>query len=221
MMSTPTFPCSLTAVTEASARPYHHGNLRSALLAQAEQVVGEHGVDALSLRELARAVGVSHGAPRRHFADKQALLEALAVEGFGRLARELEAALEAARDAAFAARVEAVAGVYVRFATRQPALVDVMFAAKHRAPDAALQEAAGRAFATMHGLIAEGQATGELEPGDPQVFATALFAVLQGLVSMSNGGMLPADEIDATVADAIGRLLRGSRPAERSALGRK
>jgi AcrR family transcriptional regulator len=197
-------------VPETTARPYHHGNLRSALLAQAEQMVGEHGVDALSLRELARAVGVSHGAPRRHFPDKQALLEALAVEGFDRLAEELEAALEAASGAPFAERVGAIGTVYVRFATRSPALVDLMFAAKHRAPGDALQEAAGRAFATMQGLIAEGQATGELEPGDPQAFATALFAVLQGLVSLSNGGMLPADEIDATVADATGRLLRGS-----------
>jgi AcrR family transcriptional regulator len=197
-------------VPETTARPYHHGNLRSALLAQAEQVVAEHGVDALSLRDLARAVGVSHGAPRRHFPDKQALLEALAVEGFRRLAAELEAALEAAAGAAFADRVGAIATVYVRFATRSPALVDVMFAAKHRAPDDALQQAAGRAFATMQGLIAEGQATGELDPGDPEGFATALFAVLQGLVSLSNGGMLPADGIDATVADATGRLLRGS-----------
>jgi AcrR family transcriptional regulator len=199
-------------VSEATARPYHHGNLRSALLAQAEKVISEQGVDALSLRELARAVGVSHGAPRRHFADKQALLEALAVEGFGRLTRELEAALEKAGSATFADRVGAMAGAYVRFATRQPALVGVMFAAKRRAPDEALHEAAGRASAAMQGLIAEGQAIGELEAGDTQVFATALFAVIQGLVSMSNGGMLPADEIDATVADATGRLLRGSRP---------
>jgi AcrR family transcriptional regulator len=213
MLSTTTLACTLVAVSEASARPYHHGNLRSALLAQAELVVGEHGVEALSLRELARAVGVSHGAPRRHFPDKQALLEALAVEGFDRLTRELEAALQEAGDAAFAERVEALAGAYVRFATRQPALVDVMFAAKHRAPDATLHEAAGRASAAMQGLIAEGLATGELDADDPQAFATALFAVLQGLVSLSNGGMLPAAEIDATVADATGRLLRGSRPA--------
>lgn len=200
------------AVSEATARPYHHGNLRSALLARAEEVVSEHGVDALSLRELARAVGVSHGAPRRHFPDKQALLDALAVEGFGRLGHELEAALEEAGDAMFADRVEAIARAYVHFAARQPALLDVMFAAKHRAPDDTLQEAAGRAFATVQGLIGEGQATGELGPGDPHAFGTALFAVLQGLVAMSNGGMLPADEINATVADATGRLLRGSRP---------
>ena len=62
-------------------RPYHHGNLRSALLAAAERTVRERGVQELSLRELAREVGVSHGAPRRHFPDRQALLDALAESG--------------------------------------------------------------------------------------------------------------------------------------------
>ena len=76
-----------------TARPYHHGNLRQALLDAAERTVRERGVEALSLRELAREVGVSHGAPRRHFPDRQALLDAhdeavvSAVAAFERLAR--------------------------------------------------------------------------------------------------------------------------------------
>ncbi len=73
-------------------RPYHHGNLRTALLAEAERTVRERGVQDLSLRELAREVGVSHGAPRRHFPDSQSLLNALAESGFLRLGRELQAA---------------------------------------------------------------------------------------------------------------------------------
>ena len=64
-------------------RPYHHGNLRQALLAQAERTVRERGVQELSLRELAREVGVSHAAPRRHFPDRQALLDALAHGALG------------------------------------------------------------------------------------------------------------------------------------------
>ncbi len=79
MMSTTTSSGNLSAVDE---RPYHHGNLRTALLAQAEKTVRERGVQDLSLRELAREVGVSHGAPRRHFPDRQALLNALAESGF-------------------------------------------------------------------------------------------------------------------------------------------
>ena len=82
---------TLPAVT-ATARPYHHGNLRPALLAAAERALARGGE--LSLRELAREIGVSHAAPRRHFADKQALLDALALDGFERLGREMAAAVE-------------------------------------------------------------------------------------------------------------------------------
>ena len=71
---------------QPTERPYHHGNLRGALLDAAERTVRERGVQALSLRELAREIGVSHGAPRRHFPDRQALLDALAESGFERLA---------------------------------------------------------------------------------------------------------------------------------------
>src|ERR687893_516154 len=88
MMSMTT--CTLRCVPSS----YHHGNLRAALLASAEEALAA-GED-LSLRELARRVGVSHAAPRRHFPDKQALLDALAEEGFDRLGRELSQAMAGA-----------------------------------------------------------------------------------------------------------------------------
>ena len=75
-------------------RPYHHGHLRTALLGDAERTLREQGIDALSLRDLARQAGVSHAAPRRHFADRQALLDALAASGFARLADEVSAAVD-------------------------------------------------------------------------------------------------------------------------------
>src|SRR3954451_7013819 len=113
------------AVTEA--RRYHHGNLRSELLVAAERTLCERGAGELSLRELARDVGVSHAAPRRHFRDKQALLDALAEDGFERLRRELDEAMGAA-DGDFGARLAAFAHTYVRFATRNRALLELMFA---------------------------------------------------------------------------------------------
>src|SRR5690349_24302026 len=116
-----------------SSRPYHHGNLRPALLAAAEGALARG--DELSLRSLARQAGVSHAAPRRHFADKQALLDALAQDGFERLGRELRAAIDDAGED-FEARLAALAGAYVRFATRHATLLELMFASKHR-PDAA------------------------------------------------------------------------------------
>ncbi|WP_420876671.1 TetR/AcrR family transcriptional regulator, partial [Streptomyces niveiscabiei] len=73
-------------------RPYHHGDLRSTLLRSAEHTLREKGAAALSLRELARTAGVSHAAPSRHFKDKQALLDALALDGYDRLNAAMETA---------------------------------------------------------------------------------------------------------------------------------
>ena len=197
-------------MTETAERRYHHGNLRAALLARAETVLREEGAGALSLRELARDVGVSHGAPRRHFADKQALLDALALLGFSRLGAALGAADPGA--GTFRARVEAVARAYVGFATREANLLEVMFASKRTAPDPAIREVADRAFDPILALIADGQAMGALAPGDPEGFGLALFATVQGLAALANRGMLAERTLDAQVDDAVGRLLRGSAP---------
>jgi AcrR family transcriptional regulator len=190
---------------------YHHGNLRSALLERASRTVDERGAQALSLRELAREVGVSHAAPRRHFHDRQALLDALAEDGFERLGDELRAAVERA-GTAFDRRLHALAGAYITFATRHAALLELMFAGKQRADADGVRETADRAFAVPIAAIAEAQAAGELAPGDPGRVAIAAFATLQGLATMANGGMLEGAPADAVVPDAIDQLLDGLRP---------
>ena len=204
-----------------SERPYHHGNLRRALLEQAERTVRERGAQDLSLRELARDVGVSHAAPRRHFPDRQALLDALAEAGFDRLGHELRDAVDGAGED-FQARLRATATAYIRFATADPALLELMFAGKHReagavdpsdAPAGALQAAAERAFSILLELIEQGQADGALEPGEPERVGLVLFATIQGIAALVTGGMVDADRLDELVADAIAHFLRGSRTA--------
>ena len=193
-------------------RPYHHGNLRTALLAEAERTVRERGVQDLSLRELAREVGVSHGAPRRHFPDRQALLAALAENGFARLGAELRSAVDGA-DEDFPARLRATAAAYVRFATRDAALLELMFAGKHREQSGALHEAAQRAFSVMLQLIEQGQVDGVVEPGEPERVGLVLFATIQGIAALVTGGMVAIDQLDELVTDAIAYFLRGSRTA--------
>jgi AcrR family transcriptional regulator len=195
-----------------SERPYHHGNLRAALLAQAEQIVRKRGVQELSLRELAREVGVSHGAPRRHFPDRQALLDALAEDGFARLGAELRGAMDGA-GGEFKARLQATASAYVRFATRDAALLALMFASKHGEPSQALHEAAEGAFAVLLELIAQGQAAGAIEPGAPERVGLVMFATIQGIAALVTSGLVGADQLDELVADAIAHFLRGSRAA--------
>jgi AcrR family transcriptional regulator len=193
-------------------RPYHHGNLRTALLAAAERTVRERGVQELSLRELARDAGVSHGAPRRHFPDRQALLDALAESGFLRLGTELRAAFDDAGED-FETRLRAVAAAYVRFATEDAALLELMFAGKQHEQTGVLHDAAERAFAVMLELIAQGQEHGALESGDPERVGLVLFATIQGIAALVTGGIVAAEQIDELVADATERFLRGSHPA--------
>lgn len=190
-------------------RPYHHGNLRTALLEQAARTVREHGADGLSLRELARQVGVSHSAPRRHFADLQALRAALAEAGFVRLGAELRAAVDAAGPD-FGARLRSTAAAYVRFATEEAALLELMFASKQHEQSATLHETAERAFAVMLDLIREGQAAGVLDEGDLERVGLVLFATMQGIAALVTSGMVDADQVDELVNDANALFLRSA-----------
>jgi AcrR family transcriptional regulator len=197
---------------QPSERPYHHGNLRSALLAAAERTVRERGVDELSLRELAREIGVSHSAPRRHFLDRQALLDALAESGFERLTAELRAAGERAGDE-FQPRLEATAAAYIRFATADPALLDLMFAAKQRTQPS-LHDAMERAFSVMTELMVQGQEIGLVQLGDPERVGFVLLSTIQGIATLLTARLVAPEQLDELTADAIANFLRGSRSAD-------
>lgn len=190
-------------------RPYHHGNLRTVLLAEAERTVRERGAQALSLRELARTIGVSHGAPRRHFPDRQALLDALTEAGFERLGGELREAYDGA-GSDFESRLQATAAAYVHFATRDAALLELMFAVKHSGHSAALARAADNAFSVMFELIEQGQAERVLGRGEPERVGLVLFATIQGVAALATAGMIATDQVDQLLTDAVERFLTGS-----------
>jgi AcrR family transcriptional regulator len=195
-----------------ATRPYHHGNLRSALLDGAERALARDGVQALSLRELAREIGVSHAAPRRHFAGKQALLDALAEDGFERLGRAMATAIVDAGPA-FGDRLRAVAYTYVRFATEHAALLQLMYAGKRR-PGAAdsLREAADRAFEGPLAMMAEAQAAGEAVGTDPLRAGVTAWAAFHGLAGMLNSGLIDEIPLEELVDTAVEHLLGGLRP---------
>lgn len=181
-------------------QPFHHGNLRAALLEAAEQTLRQRGLDALSLRDLARQVGVSHGAPRSHFIDRQALLDALAERGFQRLSDEMDAAI-AADAGNFEQTLRAVAQGYVRFAVTDAALMDLMFAAKNVAPSPDLAAAANRLFDGFGRLLERGVRDGHAAT-DPDRLRLLFVATLQGTALLLAAGRITPGQGDQLVDDA-------------------
>lgn len=112
-------------MSEKRTAPYHHGNLRAALIDAALELLESRGLEGVSLRGLAAAAGVSRAAPYAHFSDKDALLAAVANRGFTGLAQEMERAMAAAEGAR--ERFLATGRAYVRFALQHPNLFELMF----------------------------------------------------------------------------------------------
>jgi len=187
-------------------RPYHHGNLRATLLSAAETTLREQGLDQVSLRALAREAGVSHGAPRRHFPDRQALLGALVADGYERLADELTTAIEQAGDD-FAAAFQAAGSAFVRFATEDSALLDLMFTSRQRDPGSAKAEPE-QPYVIIGELIQRGQVSGRLAPGDPERLRLLVVATFQGIAGLVTAHAVPDGQVQDLVADATALFIR-------------
>lgn len=188
-------------------KPYHHGDLRAALLAAGEAELAERGVEGFSLRSVAKRAGVSHAAPAHHFGDVAGLLTALAAEGF----RRFQATLDEAEAGAADARDRAIrAGLgYMRFATTRPALFKLIFAAEK--PDFAAPDLAEAAEIAYRHLVALVEALGG---GDRDV--AALWAMSHGLADLARGQRLrvmlglPEDQREAMLRDILARVLPGA-----------
>nr|WP_093480804.1 MULTISPECIES: TetR/AcrR family transcriptional regulator [unclassified Streptomyces] len=193
-------------------RPYHHGDLRAALLESAERTLREKGAGALSLREMARDIGVSHAAPGRHFKDKQALIDALALDGYERLNEALSSAADRP-DQSFEQRMTALARAYLGFAVENPELLELMFARKHD-PDSSAQLAAAvdQSLGSFTRMIADAQERGEIVQGDPERITTVAAASLHGLAALIAGCALDAEETLAGLDAHVHLLLHGLTP---------
>jgi len=185
-----------------TSRPFHHGNLRTVLLDRAEEVLRNGGIDALSLRELARDAGVSHGAPRSHFIDRNALLDALAERGFDRLVDEIRRAA-AGHDGDYARILHAIGSAYVRFAVHEAALLEIMFAAKVEDPSPAVAAAADRLFETMSGIVADGVQAGLLVQGDVPRLTLLMSATAQGIAGLVASRRVPPELGELLLDDLV------------------
>lgn len=169
---------------------YHHGDLREALLAAALVAIARDGVSSVSLRQLAREVGVSHAAPAHHFQDRTGLFTAIAARGFELLDRRLREAVDQAANNP-KSRLAASGKAYVMFAADNPAYFEVMFRPDlvHN-DDAALRDASRRSFAVLQSAIAASR--GATAGVDLELEALKAWTHAHGLATLWNSGALPA-----------------------------
>ncbi|MEM8557699.1 MAG: TetR/AcrR family transcriptional regulator [Bacteroidota bacterium] len=196
---------------------YHHGDLRTALLAAATDLLATGGVEAVTMRALAERTGVSRTAPYRHFATKDTLLEAVAAEGFAQLQALLhrladEAPADADR-AAERAHFAAIGAAYVRFADTHPAHYRLMYGrdALTRESGSLLHDAGEAAYAELVRILAEAQARGTVRTAmPPEQQAYVAWSLVHGLAALLVDGQMerPAD-LDAFARSAVASLLDG------------
>ena len=165
---------------------YHHGELRAALIECGLELIQRQGIQALTLRKIAKRLGVSQSAPYRHFKDKDALLAAIGEAGFIQFANAVEAARKQAGDG-FAAQMDAMALAYTRFADEHRAQFEVMFAALLE-PGGGANVGAGRNLRALEDIIRQAQHKGEARQGDPALLARVVWALVHGASMLRLGG---------------------------------
>jgi AcrR family transcriptional regulator len=179
-------PMAVPKKTKPRKKTYHHGDLARALVSAAVEIIERHGPEAITLREVASSVGVTHGAAYRHFEDKTALLAAVAEEGYRKLTERLRAASAERDPRGPRARLESLAATYVAFAMDHPAHYRVMSGPRlneeGRFPS--LEEAIHDAFHFLTEEIARGQAEGVFRHGVPRDLAVAFWVAGHGFADL-------------------------------------
>jgi AcrR family transcriptional regulator len=207
----------LTQAAAKANRPYHHGNLRRALLDEALATIRTDGVDAVTLREIGARVGVSRTALYRHFTDKRALLAAVATEGFHTLRQQLVAAWD--EGGRTRAAFNAMGVAYVHFAVANPAHYRVMFGGfiDRKAPEPDLDAEASGAFQALVDALAALQGDAAVRGDDTVTLARFVWAVVHGVAMLAIDGQLceHPEDVEQLLGYAIERLRNGIDPSDR------
>lgn len=176
---------------EKKSKSYHHGNLRETLISAALELISLKGMKALTLREIAKRANVSHSAPYRHFKDKEAILFAVAKEGFDMLVRETRTRFENFSDDPLGQFLES-GMTYIDFAIRQPSHFRVMFglgeSSSEIPPD--LAESSKQSFMILYESIVHCQEKGIIKPGDPLEFSISAWSIVHGYAMLHLEGYI-------------------------------
>jgi AcrR family transcriptional regulator len=193
---------------------YHHGDLRAALLVAAESELTEKGIEAFSLRGVAKRAGVSHAAPAHHFSDMRGLLTALADVGFRRFVECQKRQM--AKAAPDPAPQLAAAGLgYMKFAAENPALFRLIFSSgRTDYEDPSLGQSASEAFGMLVTMVSRVNGRNAFVHPEAMLDVTAVWAVAHGIADLLVSGRLkwlaslPPDERDKAIVEIIGRVIR-------------
>ena len=209
-------PVQAIPETKAAQRAYHHGNLRDSLLAAALELIASQGPESFTLRQAARAAGVSPAAPYRHFSDKAELLVAVAAAGFRRLGNHLQA-IEAGRQRTSVEQFRHMGEVYARFALENPAHYRLMYGKEgpSRRDRPVLREAGNALFDQLVDVIESYQRSGDIIRADPRVQAYVAWSAVHGLASLLIEGQIMDDvDAEALIHQTTQTVLAGMRPLE-------
>jgi AcrR family transcriptional regulator len=198
----------MTAMRKAKERPYHHGDLKRALLETAEHMLQEDRHWQFTLREVARRAGVSHMAPYNHFQDKNALMAELAMVGFDRL-REALTAARPRKPRAFGEEFFDLGRAYVRFGEAHPNLYRLMFS-QDVGRDMHLNARALGAFGVLLELLERGQKEGVLRRRRLQSHGAACWAEVHGITMLVIDGLFIAEKVGQNaIEEALTTLFEG------------
>lgn len=177
--------------------PYHHGDLKNALIKAGVEVLASEGLGGLSLRKVAKQAGVSHAAPYSHFADKQALIAAISTEGFKQLYAQIQSVFGTYREDPENLIIE-TAWAYVQFALNAPDRFKLMFSSvlEKEKEYADFVEISQDNFSQLVEIIETCQQTGLLKTGPSDVAAVSIWSTVHGFTSL-----LLEDQISHTVLD--------------------
>jgi AcrR family transcriptional regulator len=183
-------------------RPYHHGDLRRAVIETAMDMLREGKGWQFTLREVARRAGVSHAAPYKHFPDKRALLTELAMQGFEQLRQGMTAALTP-RPRSIRKELHVAGTAYVQFGVANPALYRLMFSSEAGDPSSVhLNERVVRTFSVLLDILKRGQEAGAFRKGSVQGQAAACWAQVHGLTTLSIDGVLLPENVGGNPVNA-------------------
>ncbi|WP_266170505.1 TetR/AcrR family transcriptional regulator [Dyella subtropica] len=185
----------------APQRPYHHGNLQQTLIETAVQLIEAGGLENITVREVARAAGVSPAAPFRHFANRTALLTAVAEEAMTRLTAEVERGLAQEAGSNPLLQFRAIGHAFLRWAIANPTHFQVI---SNRAvidfETSSLRSRNDAIRARVTALLEQAQAQGLLRPGDVMRYQIGSRALVYGLARMYVDGQFPSWELDEEAA---------------------